>query len=415
MLNPGMRDRAGASERARTLPPSHEPTALREEPRRILLVEDDDGDAVIVSELLLGVWPGLDLIRARDIREAERALEQPVDCVVLDLGLPDATGIEALRRVRARAHTLPVVVLTGDADEDRGAAALGVGAQDYLVKGSINVAGLSRAIRHSVQRKLAERFERELAILRVQSAENVRVQRGLVPRPLVDDPRLRIQSSYRPGNRRLVMGGDFFDAVQSTPTRLEVVLGDVCGHGPDEAALGVQLRIAWRTLILAGVRQAQLLGILDRLLVQERHSDHLFTTLASLSIDLDDGVASVVLAGHPPPIVATEGLPRLITEHPSGPPLGLAPEGDPVSYEFRRVELGPSWSLLLYSDGLYEGHLAAEGGRLDIDGLLRVIAAEPGMARYVAHPEALIDRVEELNAGPLEDDVAILALSCSGG
>ncbi len=191
-----------------------EPSA---EPRRVLVIEDDDEDAMIVSDLLLEAWPTLGIARASALGEAERALGADIDCVLVDLGLPDAYGLEAVQRLREADPEMPVVVLTGDSDEQRGIQALGAGAQDYLIKGTISGASLARAIRHSVQRKLAERFQRELAVLRVQSAENARVQRGLVPHPLVDDPHVSVVSAYRPGNRRQVLGGDFFDVVQSCP------------------------------------------------------------------------------------------------------------------------------------------------------------------------------------------------------
>jgi serine phosphatase RsbU (regulator of sigma subunit) len=386
---------------------------LREDPRRVLLVEDDDGDALIVTERLAAAWPGLEIVRVEDIRRAEQALAGRVDCVLLDLGLPDAAGIDALQRVREADAEMPVVVLTGDTDEDRGIEALSAGAQDYLVKGAIDGYGLARAIRHSVQRKLAERFARELAVLRHQTAENARVQRGLVPRPLFDDPRFTVHHAYRPGNRRQVLGGDFFDVVQSADACLQVMLGDVCGHGPDEAALGVQLRIAWRTLVMAGVPHEQVLETLDRVMVQERHADHLFTTLATVTIDLSDDTAAVSLAGHPAPVLIADGRARLLVERSGGPPLGLA---DPPEWDRDRVGLGHRWSLLLYSDGIYEGRVPGGGDRLGIDGLLRVLTeAEAAGIDYGVDPAGLIDRVEGLNGGPLDDDVALLWLSCDAG
>jgi serine phosphatase RsbU (regulator of sigma subunit) len=380
-------------------------SAASVDPRRVLLVEDDDGDALIVSELLTEAWPVLAIDRASELGEAELRLGA-ADCVLLDLGLPDALGIEAVRRVRAADPEMPVVVLTGDADEHRGVQALGAGAQDYLIKGTISGASLARAIRHSVQRKLAERFERELAVLRVQSAENARVQRGLVPHPLVDDPHVSIVSAYRPGNRRQILGGDFFDVVENAGS-LHVVIGDVCGRGPDEAALGVELRIAWRTLILAGVPQLALLETLDRLVVQDRHRDHIFATVASLRIDLERGTAVTVLAGHPAPVLLGGDRPRLLTDRPGGPPLGLDDMPPLVPTEAR---IGDGWTLLLYSDGIYEGRVAGQNDRLGIDGFLDVLTEgrEPGGSEF--DPERLIDRVEELNRGPLDDDVALLAL-----
>jgi len=388
-----------------------QPTEMLDEPRRVLLVEDDDEDALIVSDLLVEAWPSLTVERANALKEAEPMLGSRIDCVLLDLGLPDAYGLEAVRRIREADPEMPVVVLTGDTDEHRGIQALGAGAQDYLIKGMINGTSLARAIRHSVQRKQADRFQRELAVLRVQSAENARVQRGLVPHPLVADPQIQVISSYRPGNRRQVLGGDFFDVVQSSPSQLDIVIGDVCGHGPDEATLGVELRIAWRTLILAGVPQLSLLKTLDRLLVQERHGDHIFTTLASLTIDPIRGRATVVLAGHPPPILLGRDTAALVTDAAPGPPLGLDASDSLTAGE---VELGPSWSLLMYTDGIYEGRVAGQPERLGIDGLMKMLSGSGSRSTMHLNAELLIDSIEELNEGPLDDDVALLAVTRDG-
>ena len=379
----------------------------REAPRRVLLVEDDDGDAMIVSELLVAAWPVLTIDRVAALGEAEQQLNDDIDCVLLDLGLPDAHGVEAVRRVREADPEMPVVVLTGDTDELRGIQALGAGAQDYLIKGTISGTSLARAIRHSVQRKLAERFARELAVVRAQSAENARVQRGLAPHPLVADPRVSVVSGYRPGNRRQILGGDFFDVVENAGG-LHVVIGDVCGHGPDEAALGVELRIAWRTLILAGVPQLELLDTLDRLLIQERQSDHIFATVASLSIDLQGGTVAIVLAGHPAPIRLDGGPPRLLTREPPRPPLGVGYSSPSTA---NGIELGSDWTLLFYSDGIYEGRVIGQEERLGIDGLLRTLAEKPADG---FDPERVIDHVEGLNRGPLDDDVALLVVRRDG-
>jgi serine phosphatase RsbU (regulator of sigma subunit) len=206
-----------------------------------------------------------------------------------------------------------------------------------------------------------------------------------------------------------VLGGDFFDAVQSTETCLQVVLGDVCGHGPDEAALGVQLRIAWRSLVMAGLPPDAVLETLDRVTVQERHADHVFATLVSLRIDLGDGSATLALAGHPPPIVIAADGPRLLAHRPGGPPLGLAERS---GWELDRVSLGDRWSLLLYSDGIYEGRAADRGGRLEIEGLLELLRSGSGAGDGLHDaPDRLIDAVEALNHGPLDDDVALLSLT----
>lgn len=383
---------------------------LAGDPGRLLLIEHDGPAADELVSRLGDAWPQLHIAHVAGLLEAEARLGPDIDCVLLDIDLPGGAGVDAVHRIRALYPDLPIVVLIPGADEESGGEALTAGAQDYVVKGDAEGRAIARAIRHSVQRNRAERYARELAVLRFQSAESARVQRGLMPRMLVEDPRVWIRSGYRPGDRRQVLGGDFFDVVQSSPTRLKLVLGDVCGHGPDEAALGVQLRIAWRTLILAGVEQLQLLQTLDRLTNQERHADHVYATVASIEIDLGTGHAWVGLAGHPPPLLATpDGGVRLLTEHVGGPPLGI---GLPPRWELHEVDLGERWSLLLYSDGIYEGRVVSKGTRLGIDGLLELLAADSPDAIWDSVPNRLLDQIEALNDGPLEDDVALLAVRC---
>jgi hypothetical protein len=107
-----------------------------------------------------------------------------------------------------------------------------------------------------------------------------------------------VVSRYRPG-RDALLGGDFFDIVETGDGTVYAVVGDVCGHGPDEAALGVALRIAWRTLVFAGTDADRLLPVLEEVLVRERRSEELFTTVCMVRLAADRETASVWLAGHP--------------------------------------------------------------------------------------------------------------------
>ena len=394
--------------------PTHTDVAARRagDPEQLLLIEPDHLRAQGLTERLRSIWPQLRVVRMSSLPEAGADLGSEVDCVLLAADAPQAASMDALALIRSSNPDLPVVMLVGDGDDRSGVAALSIGAQDYVWRQATPAHSLARAIRHSVQRKRAERYARELAMLRYQSAETRRVQRGLMPRFLLDDPRVLVRHGYRPGDRRQVLGGDFLDVVQNSPARLHIVLGDVCGHGPDEAALGVQLRIAWRTLILAGVEQSRLLETLDRLTSQERHAEHVYATLASVQVDLNTGTARVALAGHPPPLLASADGVQLLTAHSPGPPLGI---GLPPRWDLHEMQLGQQWTMLLYSDGIYEGHVVSRGVRLGIEGLVNLLSGAGPDAIWELIPDGLLDRVEALNDGPLEDDVALLAVRCERG
>lgn len=371
----------------------------------ILLVEDDDGDAFLVSELLEEVSAPVSVTRVRTVAEALVG-SVGAACILLDLGLPDSEGLSALRRLLEVESGAPVVVLTGLVDEYRGEQAVAAGAQDYLVKGQVDGRDLVRAVRYAIERTRADTAAQALRESELQAAERSRLERGLLPRPLYDDVRLRHDTRYRPGRRQSLLGGDFYDMVATPDGVLHVLLGDVCGHGPDEAALGVSLRIAWRTLVLAGVREADRLGYLQRVLVSERDHDEIFATVCELSIAADREYARMRLAGHPPPAILYPRLAALPGDVVS-PALGILDED--LTQEVR-VELGPRWALLLATDGLLEGRDGPGGEPLGWEGVLPELAKlwpPQGPDRLL---DSLIDRIEARNGGPLTDDVALLLL-----
>src|SRR5690606_29222606 len=206
------------------------------------------------------------LAQARD----ELATSAP-DCVLLDLHLPDTSGLEAVARIQEITDSVPIVVLTGLAEEQTGLAALSVGAQDYLVKGRVEPDLFGRAVRYAIQRKQTELAAAELQASRLHAQENARLERGLLPSPLLRyGQEFDVVSRYRPGRSSALLGGDFYDVVQTDDGTVHVLIGDVSGHGPDEAALGVGLRIAWRTLVLSGVDGPRRLHQLEEILVAER-------------------------------------------------------------------------------------------------------------------------------------------------
>src|SRR5829696_8869759 len=343
-------------------------TAAPVESLRVLLVEDDDGDAFLVQELLDEAVSPVELLRARTLAEAEKWVAR-VDCVLLDLGLPDASGLDGLRRLSARADGVALLVLTGLADEYRGAEAVAAGAQDYLVKGQVDGQLLTRAIRYAIGRSRIEATERALHEQQLHAEENTRLERGLLPSPLIAGAGVLFAARYQAGGRRLLLGGDFYDAVRGPDGVLHVLIGDVSGHGPDEAALGVRLRIAWRALVLAARPPDEILATLQQVLVHERHREHIFATVCTLTIDADRRHAQLHLVGHPAPLLVGAGA-RLLSEAKVVPPLGVVTR---TSWPSTEVELPPDWALLLHTDGLIDGRIGRGPERLGGEGLAELV------------------------------------------
>ena len=391
----------------------------------VLLVEDDDGDALLVQELLREVGAPVVVLRARSLGQATTMVSEAA-CVLLDLGLPDSQGLQGLRQLLRVEPEAAIVVLTGEANEHLGEQAVRAGAQDYLVKGEVAGHMLHRVIRYAVERRRAEEAQRELRVAQVQAEENARLERGLLPSPLLADPRLSMSARCLAGGQQHLLGGDFYDVVEAADGWVHALIGDVCGRGPAEAALGVCLRVAWRTLVLAGRPADEILATLNQLLEHERQDDTMFATMCMMSVAPGRSTGWVRMAGHLPPLLVTRGG-VLELQTPTSPPLGLGRVQHWPGTQFR---LDGTWSVLLYTDGLIEGRIGKGSERLGSEGLMDLIraalrAAPPAEGNgetSAAGPSAddvlldrVIENVRELNGGDLDDDLAILALGYAPG
>jgi serine phosphatase RsbU (regulator of sigma subunit) len=382
---------------------------------RVLLIEDDDGDALLVEELLGEAGAGIAVQRARLLAEA-RKLIPGAACVLLDLGLPDSQGLHGLQWLLQQEPDAAVVVLTGVSDEYLGEEAVRAGAQDYLFKGEVTGKMLHRVIRYAMERSRWAEAQRQLQAARIRAQENTRLERGLLPSPVLSDARLTVAAGYRAGGKRRLLGGDFYDVVQVPDGWVHVLIGDVCGHGPAEAALGVCLRVAWRTMVLAGQPPADVLAAVQLVLGHEQQEAAMFATVCMLSVAPGRRSGILRLGGHPAPLLVT---PDRITEltAPAWPPPGLNPTGEWPGHE---VELGDHWSLLLYTDGLIEGRISRGPYRLGTEGLMGLVRDalgrppfDPAAVSDQGLLDRLIDQVRDLNGGDLNDDIAILGLSYS--
>jgi serine phosphatase RsbU (regulator of sigma subunit) len=378
----------------------------REAPLRVLLVEDDDGDALLVREFLEDTGETFDLLRASSVTEALEGPHAGIDCLLLDLGLPDAQGLDAVTRILEGAPGVAVVVLTGLFDAERGIQSVAAGAQDYLVKGQVDGDGLSRAIHYAAERRASDEARRRMQLAERRQRENERMARGLLPTPVVTDPRITITTRYRPGGPDAQLGGDFYDVIETPQGSLRAVIGDVCGHGPDEAALGVAMRIAWRSLVRAGLEPEEVIVALDDVLALERGERFVFTTICDVEVPKDRRSMTIRLCGHPPPLLVRPEV-HWVVHEATNPPIGVLDASQPIAAT--TVELPDEWSMILLTDGIFEGR--AGDDRLGMDGIEQIARTlhEEGFA-YGDLLDRLITAAREAHGADLPDDVALVKL-----
>jgi serine phosphatase RsbU (regulator of sigma subunit) len=371
----------------------------------ILLIEDDLGDAVLVREYLADSDLDAHLHHVGTLRQAEDFGGEP-ECILLDLHLPDGQGLDALRRVLHRWPYAAVVVLTGLNDAAMGSAAVATGAQDYLVKNQADEAVLARTVRFAVQRKRVQTAERRLGDIRLQADENTRLQRGLLPKPLLTDTTVTVASRYLPGQQRSLLGGDFYDVVQTADGTVHALIGDVCGNGPDEAALGVGLRFGWRTLTLAGLRKTDRMRLLEQVLVAERPHDGMFATVCTVGITPGRDEVILLSAGHPAPlIISPDGAyPAPITY---GLGLGMAPGRG--RWRESKITVPAGAGLLLFTDGVIES-FGDDGTRLGEERFIEMATRLATIQDPDEYVDALLAAIQHADAGRHSDDTAVLYL-----
>jgi serine phosphatase RsbU (regulator of sigma subunit)/PAS domain-containing protein len=265
----------------------------------------------------------------------------------------------------------------------------------------------------AVVRRFADQVALVLAQARARAARdevdelNQTLQSSLLPVPAVHDPDVLVTARYRPTERRILLGGDFYDVVERPDGDVAFVIGDVTGHGPGPAAVGAALRAAWRALVLNDADPQVWLRGLGASLTSYDMGPELLVTVCTGTIAADRRSAVVANAGHPPPILLSAGDTSPM-DVPPGIALGLAEPGAGVTAT--RVPLPDGWRLLLFTDGVVEIQVGTVADRLGEEGLARWLRDQGPALRSEVLLDALVTHLERVNVGPIADDVAVVLI-----
>ncbi len=238
------------------------------------------------------------------------------------------------------------------------------------------------------------------------------LQRALLPRRLPEIPGASMAARYEAAGERFEIGGDFYDAFEIQNGEWLVVVGDVCGKGPEAAALTAMARFTLRAEASRAACPGRLLSLLSEEILEradepDSHDEIArFATAACACARLvEDGLdVRVACAGQPDPLVLrVDGSVERIP--PGGPPCGAFPD---IEYADSEVLLRPGEALVLYTDGVLDS--GAPARQLGVDELASALAGNPpGSAEQIADAVAAI--VADLGGGEPRDDYAVLVLA----
>ncbi|NGO08981.1 SpoIIE family protein phosphatase [Streptomyces sp. HC44] len=226
------------------------------------------------------------------------------------------------------------------------------------------------------------------------------LQRTLLPRRLPTLPGAVAVARYLPTTAGLEVGGDWYDVIPLPNNHVALVIGDVQGHNAGAATLMGQMRTALRAYAIEGHPPDVVVAHANRLLM-DMETD-LFATCCYVDVDMEEGTAWCVRAGHLPPVLRHPDGTTEVVNTEGGPPLGVVTQAD---FPMTEIPLRPGTLVALTTDGL------VESAELDIeDGLSRMAdelaASDPTHLGLVA--DALLADANR------SDDVALLLMRYDG-
>ena len=333
-----------------------------------------------------GEHPSARAIRSR----APAAAEDLTDALTLDRIAPEPEVREFLSRYRS-AVAMPLI--------SRGRL-LGALSFFYIYDGPRHDAEHMALMSDLVDRAATALDNASMYAARTQMARTL--QRSLLPESLPVLERVSLSSAYHPVGEGNDVGGDFYD-VFTTPLGCWLVVGDVCGKGPEAAAVTALVRHSIRAFAFVRASPAQVLGAVNEVMLGHALAQR-FATVVVVRLDLAGQRARAVAAsaGHPPPVVlAPDGSSHC--PNMKGMMLGVRSGSNVLDFE---LELEQGSTLVLYTDGLLDAGAPVRG--LTSRQLCNLLADQVG-----AGPTAIVQRLERLalasGAGRLRDDVAIVA------
>jgi sigma-B regulation protein RsbU (phosphoserine phosphatase) len=368
---------------------------------RILIVDDARANVDVLVDALRGEYK---LSVALDGATALRSVEKsPPDLVLLDIMMPDVDGYEVCRRLRAQDSTreLPVMFLSSLEDVTNKARGFEVGGNDYLTK-PFEVLEVKARVRSLLKAKAYAEAVREAMARDLRIAREI--QMGILPPDLAratEGTGLSVSAVIEPARE---VGGDLYEVLRVSPTRVLVALGDVSGKGIPAALFMAVVVTLLRALGKQIEEPDELLRRLNDELAAQNPSG-MFVTMQCLLFDLAQQRVSCAGAGHHRLALLSPGSPPRLACASTGMPAGLM-LNNPVQRETLPFSAGDTF--VLFSDGVSEA-MKSEDDFYGEDRLLSALAAVSGTAPSDVVTHVMRD-VRAFTAGARQsDDITILA------
>ncbi|MBN2736969.1 MAG: SpoIIE family protein phosphatase [Spirochaetales bacterium] len=324
---------------------------------RILLVEDNPGDARLIGEALSeSTKIRAKLSRVDSIKALKEAYStDKFDIIILDLSLPDASGLETVRKTHELAPATAIVVLTGHIDSELAFKAVQEGAQDYLIKGNVDFRVLERVILYALERNqtrlrigsLSKQLEMALVELDYELEVSRTILHKIVHSDIPENLQDRIGLYYSFGSHKI--GGDLY-YIKSIGDDHFFVVADGTGHSVHAAILSIMFKLSLKHQFSHYRHPKDFIQSINEEL-QPFFLENMFCTAFCAMYSEKEGKLYFSCAGHPAQYVLKKDSNELIHMKNGGIPVGITLDHE---YEEDMVEVAKGDKLILFTDGIYE-------------------------------------------------------------
>ena len=378
----------------------------------ILVIEDDPVYYGLVATYLLlsGLSQSKEsLIWAKSLAEGiEAAHCLPPDIVLLDLSLPDSTGLHTVQAMCAALPGTAIVVLTGHDDNRVATEVLQAGAQDYLVKGQFEHTALERAIRHALVRSALEQElankNQQLQALHKSNMEDLSVAKDILEHIMHSDGLLDADIRYFQRATQQ-FSGDFIAVARDELGDLRIILADVTGHGLQAALFLLPIFRTFHTMVKKGLSTPKIVTELNQTMREIAVTTGRFIAAAVAHI-ARDGTAIEVWNGGIPNAIYLQMNGEIHSFRSRHLPLGVV-DGDDFEDDTEILHAQPG-VLLLCTDGLTEAEniFRSPFGEAQFEHLLKASAPDK------IFDELLLALEHHLNGAPPHDDISMVQVRC---
>jgi len=341
----------------------------------ILLIEDNPGDARLIKEALSETEKiFIEIHHITCLAQIKQAIkDNPIDVIVLDISLPDTSGLDTVRKTKEIAPETAIIVLTGVVDEELAYRAVQEGAQDYLVKGLVDAHVLERVIIYAIERNqsrkrigsLSRQLMRALTEIEYELEISAKIQKKIIQEEFPEkwDSQIGLYSAFA-----FRIGGDIYDIKSLPDGRTMFLIADGSGHSLHAALLSITFKLSLQHQLPNAQSPDDLFLRINNEL-QPLFLDNMFFTAFTAWIDPAKEELAFTSAGHPAQYLLSPSTKRLQKLKNDCIPLCIYKDAE---YKQERIKITRSDKLILFTDGIYE-IFDSERNKFGEEGLERII------------------------------------------